>query len=165
MIRRLEVRDFEPTLALNEQSVHQLSPMFRDDLDAYLGMLTVALVCQAEDQVAGFALAFEPQTSYGSINYRWHSERFDDFLYLDRIAVNADFRRRGIASRLYDEMERLAAPRGRMVCEVNSDPPNVESLAFHDRRGYQQVGHLTQTDGHQTVMLEKPLDPTRRMTR
>lgn len=44
-----------------------------------------------------------------------------------------------------------------MVCEVNSSPPNVESLAFHKSRGYREIGHLTQEDGHQTVLLEKPL--------
>jgi len=54
-------------------------------------------------------------------------------------------------------MESHAAAHGRMVCEVNSEPPNVESLAFHAARGYREVGHLTQADGHQTVMLEKAL--------
>ena len=44
-----------------------------------------------------------------------------------------------------------------MVCEVNSEPPNVESLAFHEARGYREVGHLRQADGHEVVMLEKPL--------
>ncbi len=39
----------------------------------------------------------------------------------------------GIATALYDEMEQRATPHGRMVCEINSDPPNVESLAFHER--------------------------------
>ena len=68
-----------------------------------------------------------------------------------------DFRRRGLASALYDAMESHAKAHERMVCEVNSEPPNVESLAFHAARGYREVGHLTQADGHQTVMLEKAL--------
>jgi len=156
-IRPLGDSDFDTVLTLNEQSVQQLSPLSSDELAGYLAMATTAMVSEADGQIAGFALAFEPGTTYGSTNYRWHAARFDDFLYLDRIAVSADFRRRGIASQLYDEMERLATPRGRMVCEVNSNPPNVESLAFHSRRGYRELGHLVQADGHETVMMEKRL--------
>ena len=156
-IRALDGDDFASVLALNEQAVQKLSPMTRNQLCAYLAMATIALVAEADGRIAAFALAFEPATRYGSINYRWHAERFDDFLYLDRIAVSPDFRRRGIASELYDEMERLAAAHGRMVCEVNSNPPNVESLRFHSLRGYRRLGYLVQADGHETVMLEKPL--------
>ena len=32
-----------------------------------------------------------------------------------------------------------------------------ESLAFHAARGYVELGHLDQLDGHETVMLEKVL--------
>ena len=52
------------------------------------------------------------------------------------------FRRRGIASALYDAMESSRAPHGRMVCEIYSDPPNDVSIAFHTSRGYREVGHL-----------------------
>ncbi len=54
-------------------------------------------------------------------------------------------------------MEQRAASHARMVCEVNIDPPNPASLAFHLGRGYVEIGSLTQLDGHQTVMLEKLL--------
>jgi hypothetical protein len=51
----------------------------------------------------------------------------------------------------------VAARHGRMVCEVNSEPPNIESLAFHRNRGYVEIGELTQADGHRVVMMEKSL--------
>ncbi len=44
-----------------------------------------------------------------------------------------------------------------MVCEVNSDPPNPASLAFHAGRGYLDPGHQRTPDGHEVVLLEKPL--------
>ncbi|MGI8434076.1 MAG: GNAT family N-acetyltransferase [Nocardioidaceae bacterium] len=157
-LRTVTGDDVDQVLALNAQSVTELSPMGRDELSTYLQMPATCLVCESDDrQVAAFALAFEPLTAYGSINYGWHAERFDDFLYLDRIAVHPNFRRQGLASLLYDEMEQRATSHARMVCEVNSDPPNPASLAFHLGRGYIEVGHLTQLDGHQTVMLEKRL--------
>lgn len=149
--------DLPRVLELNEASVQALSPLDRDGLERHCRIATTAVVYEKDGDVVGFAFAFAPGTPYESINYRWHSDRFTDFLYLDRIAVSADHRRHGIGSALYDSIEAIAAPHSRMLCEVNSDPPNDESLAFHDHRGYSAIGRLRQADGHETVMLEKPL--------
>ena len=54
-------------------------------------------------------------------------------------------------------MEELATPHGRMVCEIYSQPRNDVSIAFHDARGYREIGHLMQSNGKETVMMEKPL--------
>ena len=156
-IRPLVDGDEAAVMSLNEESVEYLSPMTADSLQRLRVVTEHALVCEVDGQVAGFAVAYEPGADYPSINYRWHEQRFDDFLYLDRIAVNASFRRRGVASALYDAMEGTAAPHGRMVCEVYSEPPNHQSLAFHERRGYREVGHLMQANGHECVMLVKEL--------
>lgn len=156
-IHLIEDADVPAVLAINEASVWATSPMDEDTLERARHEAAHILVAVVDGEVAGFAIAYAPGAAYGSINYRWHADRFADFLYLDRIVVSTAFRRRGIATALYDEMEHHAKERGRMVCEVNSEPPNVESLAFHATRGYRELGHLTQRDGHQTVMLEKPL--------
>ncbi len=157
LIRPIDVGDVGAVLALNEESVWALSPLDATGLATHRAQAAYVLVVELDAVVAGFAIAYAPGTSYDSINYVWHSRRFDDFLYLDRIAVSSAFRRRGIASALYDEMEANAKERGRMVCEVNSNPPNLESLTFHSGRGYVELGHLVQLDGHETVMLEKVL--------
>ncbi|MEP6665242.1 MAG: GNAT family N-acetyltransferase [Nocardioidaceae bacterium] len=156
-IRPFSDRDVEAVLALNEESVWALSPLDEPGLTLLRDEAACTLVSELGDEVAGFAVAYAPRASYGSINYAWHSERFDDFLYLDRIAVSKAHRRQGIATGLYDEIEQRASPHSRMVCEVNYDPPNLESLAFHTHRGYREIGHLLQLNGHVTVMLEKPL--------
>ncbi len=149
--------DVPGVLRLNHDVVWALSPLDEEGLRAHRAAATWTLVCEVDGAIAAFAIAYEPGAPYESVNYAWHAARFDDFAYLDRIAVDPSFRRRGIASLLYDEVEADAAPHGRLVCEVNSEPPNVESLAFHEARGYRVIGHLTQPDGHQTAMLEKPL--------
>ncbi|MBA2559714.1 MAG: GNAT family N-acetyltransferase [Propionibacteriales bacterium] len=156
-IRPLADADVDAVLELNERSVEATSPLEASALAADSSIVAQALVCEVDGRVAAFALAHAPQSAYRSVNYRWHSERFDDFLYLDRIVVGAEFRRRGVATALYDVLETVAAEHGRMVCEVNSQPPNEASLTFHRGRGYLQIGHLEQPDGHQVVMLEKPL--------
>lgn len=90
-----------------------------------------------------------PGTAYDSINYRWHDERLADHTYLDRIVVHDAYRRRGLASLLYDEVEQGAL----VSLEVYVDPPNEASLAFHAARGYTEVGRLPQLNGNTCVML------------
>jgi uncharacterized protein len=149
--------DTKTVLRLNEHSVWALSPLDDAGLALARTRAHLALVCEYDGQVAAFTIVYGPGSPYESVNYAWHAERWDDFLYLDRIAVDPEFRRRGIANAIYETVEEAARQHGRLVCEVNSEPPNVESLAFHKARGYREVGYLTQPDGHQTVMLEKPL--------
>lgn len=157
LIRALAESDVEPVLALNAASVQMLSPMDDTSFSTHLAHADIALACEVDGDVAAFALAYGPGATYDSVNYRWFSERYDDFVYLDRIVVGETFRRRGIATNMYDAAEAQAQRCGRMVCEVSSDPPNTASLAFHRRRGYREVGTLRQPDGHQTLMLEKLL--------
>jgi predicted GNAT superfamily acetyltransferase len=158
-IRSLGAEDVEAVLDLNAASVDATSPLDAATLRSYLAMSDSALVCVVDDRVAAFAIAYAPRSAYPSVNYRWHDVRFDDFLYLDRIVVGSAYRRRGIATALYDALELVAAQHGRMVCEVNCEPPNLESLAFHRNRGYVEIGELAQADGHRVVMLEKALSP------
>jgi predicted GNAT superfamily acetyltransferase len=149
--------DVEAVLALNEESVRALAPMARADLARSRRLTSHTVVCELDGLVGGFAIAYPPGTAYDSVNYLWHAERFPDFLYLDRIAVSAAMRRRGIATAIYDAMEDAARARGRMVCEIYSEPPNTVSIAFHLSRGYREIGHLDQPNGHRAVMMEKAL--------
>ena len=149
--------DAGSVLRLNADSVWALSPLDAVGLQQQRTDAALTLVCELEGQVAAFAIAYTPGAPYASVNYAWHAARFENFVYLDRIAVDPAFRRRGIAGAIYDVVEKSAAVHGRLVCEVYSDPPNVGSLAFHASRGYREIGWLRQPNGHETVMLEKPL--------
>jgi predicted GNAT superfamily acetyltransferase len=77
----------------------------------------------------------------------------DQFLYVDRIVVGAAWRRHGLARMLYREVFLQAARRGlsHVCCEVNLDPPNPISDAFHHSLGFAEVGRATIDDGAKTV--------------
>jgi uncharacterized protein len=142
-LRELTRADWPRVLVLNDASVQELSELDDERLRWILSLAHRSLVVEDDaGEVAAFAIAVASGTSYDSVNYAWFAERYESFLYLDRIAVSASMRRRGIATRLYDAMEAVAEPLGRMVCEVNVKPPNPASLAFHAARGYAEVGEL-----------------------
>jgi predicted GNAT superfamily acetyltransferase len=142
LVRELERADWPAVLALNQESVHQLSDLNAERLRHLLACAHRALVVEDRGALVAFALAMAPGCDYDSINYRWFSERYERFLYLDRIAVDSSLRRRGIGARLYDEMEHAARAFERMVCEVNLEPANDPSLAFHRARGYRELERL-----------------------
>jgi predicted GNAT superfamily acetyltransferase len=122
----------------------------------------LAHVVEQDGELAGFVLTFAPGAPYDSENYRWFSARWTDFYYLDRIVLADRFRRRGLGGRVYDEVEDRARAHGRMALEVNLEPPNVASLAFHDRRGYVEVGTRRDSgtdSGHLLTLRVKELGP------
>ena len=142
-LRRIEPSDHADVLALNHANVHALAPMDQARLEELDRLADRFDVIDVDGEFGGFVVTFGPGSAYDSENYRWFTERHDrDFYYLDRIVLADAHRRRGIGTFVYDEIEALARPYGRLALEVNLVPRNDISLAFHDRRGYVEVGRL-----------------------
>lgn len=159
VLRPMTDADVPAVLRLNADHVELLSPMDAERLDRLRGWATRADVIACDGETAGFVLVFSPGTDYDSENYRWFTERFGDrFDYLDRIVIDDRFRRRGLASAVYDAVEAAAAARDRLVLEVNVDPPNEPSLAFHRRRGFEEVGQLGPA-GHRVSLMARSSPP------
>ena len=144
-------------LALNEEVVHHLAPMDEAEYRWFLAEAAGAWAAEVDGELAAFVLLMAPGSSYESRNYAWFQERYDDFLYLDRVAVQAHHRRTGVGSAVYEAVEAEAARRGvPVLLEVNVVPRNDPSLAFHDARGYLEVGQLEHPGGKVTSMRCRP---------
>jgi uncharacterized protein len=162
VLRPMTDDDVPAVLRLNADHVDLLSPMDHERLARLRGWASRADVIQCDGETAGFVLVFSPGTAYDSENYRWFTARFGDrFDYLDRIVIDDRFRRRGLASAVYDAVEAAAVPRERLVLEVNVDPPNEPSLAFHRRRGFEEVGQLGPA-GHRVSLMARSSPPKAR---
>lgn len=156
-LRGIQPRDHAAVLALNDANVPAVSAMGEDRLIELLGLADRADVVDIDGAVAGFVLTFAPGSTYDSPNYRAFSVRYGtDFYYLDRITIDVGARRRGLGTFVYDEIEQVARPYGRLTLEVNTRPPNEVSMTFHRRRGFVEVG--TRGDDHaQVALLAKEL--------
>jgi predicted GNAT superfamily acetyltransferase len=155
-LRPLRDSDVADVLALNEANVEMLSAMDEDELRYLLGLTDRFDVLDVDGAFGGFVVTMGPGTGYDSQYYGRFATMFARFYYLDRIVLHPDFRRRGLGGFVYDEIERVAAPYGRLCLEVNLVPRNEGSLAFHAQRGFTEVGRYGD-EAHLVSLMEKPL--------
>lgn len=153
LIRKAELEDYDRVLEMNEESVHFLSPMDRERLDYLANKADIFDVIEKDGKVEGFILAFREGGDYDSVNYKWFNERYDKFLYIDRVVISIEQQRKGLGEALYNwifdhaEVDKIAA-------EIDIKPPNPTSLAFHKNFGFKEVGQHSVAGGTKVVSLE-----------
>ena len=120
----IEQTDFEEVLSLNEASVPHVNLISHDELQWFAEHAAYLQVATIDEKLAGFLVGLRPGTSYPSPNYRWFCDNYEDFAYVDRVAVSEWARRRGVAESLYARFaESQAGYPGRIVrVEAFLDP-------------------------------------------
>ena len=147
----------EKLLMLNNAHARSLSWLEPERL---CHLVEAAFFAGRVGEADGLLIAFDQDADYDSPNYLWFQARFPRFVYVDRVAVAAEARGWGIAKRLYLKLFSLAAHalHDKIVCEINLNPPNPESDAFHAALGFREVGSGLIHGGQKTVRyMARPL--------
>ena len=145
-------------LALNNAHAAELSELTPARMAELAAM---AYAMRTLGEADALLLAFDQDAAYDSANYLWFRARYPRFVYVDRVVVSPAQRGRGLARQLYADLFQQARTDGHYVigCEVNIDPPNPGSDAFHAALGFQQAGQAPV--GRKTVRyLTRALSPT-----
>jgi len=142
LLRGIDDTDTPSVLALNLESEAVLSPMDATRYAHLRAQAEYARVLDEDGGVVAFLLAFREGADYDSPNYRWFADRYETFLYIDRVVVAVSHQGRGLGALLYDDLFAFAHASGvaRITCEFDIDPPNAASERFHARRGFREVG-------------------------
>ena len=150
--------DFDQVLRMNNENDPAVSWLEREELEADLEVAKHALVI-GDEIVKGFCVTFESRLERDlGVNYKWFTERYPDFVYLDRVVIDAPHRSQRFGEALYGEVERRIIAEGKtslFACEVNLRPRNDGSLRFHARLGFEQVGEQESKPGLVVAMLAK----------
>ena len=154
LLRPLRDDDLEALVAINDGAYPAVPITPVEEFAALLRMGDVVLVVD-DGEPAGFLLTMSPGLDYASENYRWFSARSNDFLYIDRIVLAPRVQGLGLGRRLYEAAFDAARERGasELLAEVNLEPPNPGSLAFHARMGFERIGEQPTKDGSVVVAL------------
>lgn len=137
-------------LALNNEHAAELSWLEPERLSYLLGQ---AFYARRIGALEAFIMTFDQGAGYDSPNFLWFRRRYPRFVYVDRVVVAKSARGRGHARRLYDALfEQVGfAGHGIVTCEVNAEPPNPASDAFHAALGFTEVGEAAIHGGSKTV--------------
>ena len=153
LVRDATPADFPAIIAMNDAAVPNVNafrPGYFEWLREHAAYFRVAV---DDEGVAGFVLCLASGGDYWSENYLWFAERYEHFLYLDRVVVAERARGRGVGAALYADLHAWCAGRyPRVTLEVNLRPPNEGSVRFHERMGYERVG-LREYDGGESAVI------------
>lgn len=148
MVRDIGAADLAALNALNDAHAAEVNALAPADFAALVGVAFAARMVDGPDgRPAGFVIGLSHATPRQGPNHGWFQDRLPPpgFAYVDRVVVAAASRGQGIARALYAELMGLARARGLplLACEVNLDPPNPASMAFHERLGFTEAGVAT----------------------
>ncbi len=148
--------DFEAVLALNHESVHFLSPLTHERLGSLHRQAELHQIVEVDGVIIAFVLALREAATYDSVNYQWFAQRYDRFLYVDRVVVSVAHQGSGAGRVLYESVFAHAKATGVSVvtCEYDVNPPNPVSERFHSRFGFVEVGRQFVAGGKKSVSLQ-----------
>ena len=148
--------DLVDALRINAESVPAVGPADGPLLGSLLDMSCTALVADDDGRCVGFCIVLPEGAGYGSPNYRYFADLLPAFRYVDRIAVDAADRGRGVGAALHAELV-ARHPSHVIALEVNVVPPNEGSMRFHLRQGFAEVDRLETRPGNVvSLMLRQP---------
>ena len=153
-LTNVNAEEYAVILGLNEAAVPHVNSISTATLAHLHAQSSYCKVARIADEIVGFLVVLPETADYDSPNFRYFKGRYGSFAYVDRIFVAEHCRGRGVAAGLYrdlfDEMRGVAS---RVTCEVNLNPPNPGSIAFHQHMGFRQVDEQDTEGGRKRVSL------------
>jgi uncharacterized protein len=146
----------EAVRALNNVFAAETSFLDANDWSNLVAQACVAVCVAPAD---AFVLVLDQSAAYTSPNFLWWKERRERFVYVDRVVVAHEAQGRGLGRRLYAHAMDEARDLGfdRIVCEINLDPPNPGSVAFHTALGFVPAGEQRLPNGKTVGYFERLL--------
>jgi len=162
IVRNIESADLTRVLEINNANTPGVSELTLPELETDIKNCLHALAIDNEQgKVCAFCITFAPDAPDAGVNHRWFADRFDSFVYLDRIAIDSAYQNLGLGVLLYQSVEQqmiTSAQHSLLCCEVNLEPPNPGSLRFHHRIGFAEVGQHSPQEDYLVSMLSKNLN-------
>ena len=159
IVRNIVSTDVTRVLEINNANTPGVSELTLSELETDMKNCLYALAIDNEHgEVCAFCITFDPDAPDAGANHRWFADRYESFVYLDRIAIDSNHQNHGLGALLYQSVEQHmlnSAEHSLLCCEVNLEPPNPGSLRFHKRIGFTEVGRHSPQKGYVVSLLQK----------
>lgn len=151
-IRSVKSSDLKKVHSLNESALPHVNLISISDFKEFMKINSFFLVVEEQEYIAGFMIVLGPGEIYDSENYRYFSENYESFDYVDRIVIGDTFRGKGLGTKLYEYLFEVSNEK-RITCEVNIKPPNPKSIQFHQMLGFEEIEQQYSEGGKKYVSL------------
>jgi uncharacterized protein len=133
---------FDFVLSSNNTNEPQVGYLDKEKLAKLIAQTNYCKVAFFNSEPAGFLLCLPENISYSSMNYKWVSDRYSNFMYIDRISVLEKFQNEKIGTALYTDLAYFSSENKYeiILCEVNIQPPNPGSIRFHKKFDFVECG-------------------------
>lgn len=138
----LEKNLLEQIFKINQENIPEVGNLYSlENFKNLLGMSYKNFYVTAANKIIAFVVCFKEGSTYDSKNYEFFCNQEKSFIYIDRIAIEKNYRRNKIGKSLYSIIQRIASKeKSPLCCEVNTLPINKPSIDFHHDFGFVQVG-------------------------
>jgi Predicted acetyltransferase, GNAT superfamily len=148
--------DLGEILILNQLAIPAVSNVTLDEMANFLSFADYFKIIKIDNILVGFLIALYPGKDYQSLNYKWFEKRYKSFIYVDRIVIGSSYRKNGLGKAFYNDLAMFAKHKtDNITCEVNIRPKNKDSLIFHKKYGFCEVGTQVTENGEKEVSLMK----------
>ena len=139
--RMLNVHDIELLYELNQQNVPELGYLDNvSHLKKLIDSSSSIIILQDDNLIIGFCLLFREGCSYKSPNYFYFKNKYNKFIYIDRVVVKSSMIGKGGGRLIYNEVFKRAKKESLPICcEVNIKPLNKGSMLFHEKLDFIKI--------------------------
>ena len=158
-IRDVQEHELDAILAMNNAAGSGILPVNKSQIQFFWKHADYFRVAESNDCLVGFLVALNRDLDYDSTNFQWFKQRYDDFMYVDRIVIANSQRSAGIGRLFYADVMSFAEVRApAIVAEVFMEESTHPALLFHGSFGFHEVGqHQWQDSPLRAIMLYKRL--------
>ena len=158
-IRDVQEHELDAILAMNNAAGSGILPMNQAQIRYFWQNADYFRVAETGDCLVGFLIAMTRDADYESSNFRWFKERYDAFVYIDRIVIAKGQRSAGIGRLFYADVQSFAETRApALVAEVFMEESTHPALLFHGSFGFHEVGQHQMPDSPlRAAMLYKEM--------
>ena len=140
-VSKVEIDDLSIIRVINDEAIPAVNSVSVEEFVWFHKNSIYFKKVSLDESLAGFLLVLPMNIPYKSLNYTWFSHRYNNFAYIDRIAVKEEFKGSGIGTLLYTDLEKSLPKEIKMIaCEYNIKPLNMISKNFHQKMSYKNVG-------------------------
>lgn len=141
VIRDVREHELDSVLALNNAAGAAILPLDAARVRFFYEQAEYFRVAEVDGLIAGFLIALSQDAPHDSPNFLWFRQRYDQYIYIDRIVVASSRRGAGLGRVFYADLQSFAEVRSpRIACEVFLEQGNDVALVFHGTFGFNEAG-------------------------